>query len=514
MPRRHILTLLAPAWGHTLPYIHLTTRMLAQDPELVITIVQHNLILPKMLKELDGCTYDQSRLKIESVGDKEIKFSPALVEVAIKDLAGRWLEILAKAVGAGPTDAAESAWPRPYTVHLDFFGGGFVAAPTRALLGPESKLVLWCSGGVNALPDHLSDYNFAEIAREIYADESRRAGRSMEDILGDVVSAWNGSDKLDGRTIKIVGSLDIYDHEHIARGAGGPRDLAPVLSAAQGLAQVADAIMCPASSAMEPIATQFSREYYKKRNQELFLVGPQMHDRDWKTRSAGPGPSEERIKTFLENARKQFGPGSVLYISFGSLFFPLATPHLVEVMVDVLLTLKTPLPFVFVLAGAMASLPQEIIDRIHASGRGLVCDFWVDQKAILECGTVGWFLTHGGYNSLTESLSQGIPLIFWPVGAEQAVNAAMLSTGPLPIGIELFQIRAGEQLGPSLRSDAPSKITGTVEDARIEFEQTFGALKGARGERLRQNAVHIADLWRKERMDGEPARDIAKLIEF
>ncbi|CAK5266985.1 unnamed protein product [Mycena citricolor] len=510
MPRRHILTLLAPAWGHALPYIHLTTRMLAQDPELVVTIVQHNLIVPKMLKELGGCTYDQSRLTIEAVGDEEMKFTQALIGTVLEELGGKWLETLTKAVGG----AGESAWPRPYTVHMDFFGAGFVAAPTKALLGPGGKIVMWGSCGVNAIPDHFSDYNFTDITREIYADESRRGGRSMEDILDDVTSAWNGSDKLDGRTIKIVGSLEMYDHEHVARGAGGPHGLGSVLSSAQDCTRIADAILCPTSSAMEPIAAQFCREYYHKRGQELFLVGPQMHERDWSTRSAGPGPSEERIKTFLDNAREEFGPGSVLYISFGSLFFPLATPHLVEVMVDVLLKLETPLPFVFVLAGAMASLPQDTIDRIHASGRGLVCDFWVDQKAIVQCGTVGWFLTHGGYNSLTESLSQGIPLIFWPVGAEQAVNAAMLSTGPIPIGIELFQIRAGEQLGPSLRSDAPKNITGTVEDARVEFEQTFEALKGARGKKLRQNAIHIADLWREERKDGEPARDIAKLIEF
>ncbi|CAK5269532.1 unnamed protein product [Mycena citricolor] len=71
MPSRHILTLLAPAWGHSLPYIHLTTRMLASDPELVVTIVQHNILVPQMKKELNSCSYDTSRLKIEGVGDNK-----------------------------------------------------------------------------------------------------------------------------------------------------------------------------------------------------------------------------------------------------------------------------------------------------------------------------------------------------------------------------------------------------------------------------------------------------------
>ncbi|CAK5264013.1 unnamed protein product [Mycena citricolor] len=140
-------------------------------------------------------------------------------------------------------------------------------------------------------------------------------------------------------------------------------------------------------------------------------------------------------------------------------------------------------------------------------------DHWVDQKAVLKGGAIGWFLTHGGYNSLTEGLSQGIPLIFWPIGADQALNAAVYTTGPCPVGIELFQIRSGTQLGPSLRPEAP-KITGTVEDAKTEFEQAFRDLKGPRGELLRQNATRIAELWREERVNGEPVKEIARLTRF
>jgi hypothetical protein len=45
-------------------------------------------------------------------------------------------------------------------------------------------------------------------------------------------------------------------------------------------------------------------------------------------------------------------------------------------------------------------------------------------------------------SSVTESLTRGIPLIVWPAGAEQPVNAAFLSTGPNPVAIELFQVGA------------------------------------------------------------------------
>ncbi|CAK5277002.1 unnamed protein product [Mycena citricolor] len=510
MPSRHILTFLAPAWGHALPYIHLTTRMLASDPELVITIVQHKSFVGRMLKELESCSYDVCRLKIEGVGDADLQSSPENIKTCVGQLAAGWLEILASAVGGG------SDWPRPQTLHMDLGGGGLVIKESKALLGPEGKVLLWCSTGLAACMDYFAPFDYAKIAHEIYIDESRRGGRTMEDIIGDliqVVWAGNGSDKLDGRIFEIFGGMKIYDHERTAQGAGPPRDFALVMVSAQELARLCDGFFCPTSNPLESSVIPLARDYYKQRGQELFLVGPQMHDDEWEAPSAGPGPKDERMKTFLDDARKTHGPKSVLYISFGSFFFPAQTPQLLEALVDVLLNLDTVIPFVFVLGSAMASLPEITIDRIHASGRGLVCAHWVDQKAVLKGGAIGWFLTHGGYNSLTEGLSQGIPLIFWPIGADQALNAAVYTTGPCPVGIELFQIRSGTQLGPSLRPEAP-KITGTVEDAKTEFEQAFRDLKGPRGELLRQNATRIAELWREERVNGEPVKEIARLTRF
>jgi hypothetical protein len=43
-------------------------------------------------------------------------------------------------------------------------------------------------------------------------------------------------------------------------------------------------------------------------------------------------------------------------------------------------------------------------------------------------------------SSVSESLTQGIPLIIWPVGGEQPINGAFLSAEPNPVAIELFQV--------------------------------------------------------------------------
>jgi hypothetical protein len=260
------------------------------------------------------------------------------------------------------------------------------------------------------------------------------------------------------------------------------------------------------------VGVPYCRELYTKRGQELFAVGMQAHELCWTdSDSATVVPSDERVRSFLDRAVREYGLKSVLYISFGSFFFPVATPQLVEALLDTLLTLERPFPFIFSLGGQMASLPADLIQHVNDSGKGLICDFWVEQQALLQHGAVGWFLTHGGFNSVSESLTQGIPLIIWPVGGEQPINAAFLSAEPSPLAIELFQVRTGPQLGPSLHSN--EQITGTVQAASEEFKATFAAARGARGAILRANAEQMALALREARV-GEASEEFKRLINF
>ena len=56
---------------------------------------------------------------------------------------------------------------------------------------------------------------------------------------------------------------------------------------------------------------------------------------------------------------------------------------------------------------AANGLSVETISRINASGQGLIQNGWVDQRRILQHSSTGWFLTHAGWNSISESLAQG-----------------------------------------------------------------------------------------------------------
>ncbi len=44
MATHHIATMLPPAWGHAVSYSHLAVQLLNKDPNLVLTLMQHNIM--------------------------------------------------------------------------------------------------------------------------------------------------------------------------------------------------------------------------------------------------------------------------------------------------------------------------------------------------------------------------------------------------------------------------------------------------------------------------------------
>jgi hypothetical protein len=66
---------------------------------------------------------------------------------------------------------------------------------------------------------------------------------------------------------------------------------------------------------------------------------------------------------------------------------------------------------------------------------GLLVRGWAPQEQVLAHPSSGAFLSHCGWNSVLESLSRGVPLLGWPLGAEQFFKAKLVAEWGVCVGV-------------------------------------------------------------------------------
>ncbi|XP_058103041.1 UDP-glycosyltransferase 88A1-like [Magnolia sinica] len=71
-----------------------------------------------------------------------------------------------------------------------------------------------------------------------------------------------------------------------------------------------------------------------------------------------------------------------------------------------------------------ALLPDGFVER--SKDRGMVVKSWAPQVAVLKRESVGGFVTHCGWNSALEAVCEGVPMLAWPLYAEQHMNRVFM----------------------------------------------------------------------------------------
>jgi len=89
-------------------------------------------------------------------------------------------------------------------------------------------------------------------------------------------------------------------------------------------------------------------------------------------------------------------------------------------------------------------------------GKGLIIRGWAPQVLILDHEAVGGFVTHCGWNSTLEGVAAGVPMVTWPVSAEQFYNEKLV-TQVLRIGVGVGAQQWVRFLGDSIRREAIEK---------------------------------------------------------
>ncbi|XVF47731.1 hypothetical protein PTKIN_Ptkin03bG0134500 [Pterospermum kingtungense] len=107
---------------------------------------------------------------------------------------------------------------------------------------------------------------------------------------------------------------------------------------------------------------------------------------------------------------------SVVYISFGSVITP--PPHELTALAEALE--GSGFPYLWSFRGnPKKQLPPGFTERMSSKGKIVP---WAPQLKILQHSSVGVFVTHGGWNSILESIIGGVPMIFRPFFGDQKLN--------------------------------------------------------------------------------------------
>ena len=69
-------------------------------------------------------------------------------------------------------------------------------------------------------------------------------------------------------------------------------------------------------------------------------------------------------------------------------------------------------------------LPKGFLER--TKDKGFVVKQWAPQVAVLSHDSVGGFVSHCGWNSMLEGVWCGVPMVGWPLYAEQRLNRVVL----------------------------------------------------------------------------------------
>uniref|UniRef100_A0A5K0XKK1 Glycosyltransferase n=1 Tax=Nymphaea colorata TaxID=210225 RepID=A0A5K0XKK1_9MAGN len=132
-----------------------------------------------------------------------------------------------------------------------------------------------------------------------------------------------------------------------------------------------------------------------------------------------------------------------------------------------------------------AALPDGFLER--TKNLGMVWTESTPQISILAHPAVGGFVTHCGWNSVMETIWFGVPMVGWPLYAEQRLNAFVLAK---ELGILCGRLKKEEDDDEAL---VEAKVVGEAVRKLMEEEE---------GRRAREKTLRMKELARKAVEEG------------
>ncbi|KAI0671992.1 hypothetical protein C8Q78DRAFT_1077581 [Trametes maxima] len=528
---KHILLLPMNMWGHVRPMCIFAGRIVKLRPATKITFVVPARLLSRISTEVTQDFQPEEASLLEQITlvpleqpDSGHATHGVLFEAAFVDV---WAKVLEGATLPGRTASADGTMrdmdlrrtPLDAAIIDMFMVRAFrTLHPLRhaqdrgdavGVLNPAFKLHTWFPSAINCIGSWFPEDRVPR-AEQLAADIGVSFDVAAHQLL--MVSR--------GEAIHSPYLPPMYDYELHPQAAPVPpefvgkviiqvprhvihlRFILPIYalirdsSRSSRILRDTDGIVTFDAADYHPEATAWTRTWLARTNRKIVYAGPLVA----RARTALPvvGDTSE-LSAFLNAQLASRGKRSVVLISFGSMFWP-SDPAKVGAVLDVLI--ERDIPFVLSRCSPFASMPDDTKTKLAEYGSAYVSD-WIPQQEVLNHPATGWCITHVGHNTVLECILAAVPMILWPIDADQAPNAVHL-TDTLRIAYELLEVRHGTGLGPVFRTGA--QPSGTLDAVKAELQgvlaQAFGDDGEAKRARLKGLGAAVGGAW----AEGGPAR--------
>ncbi|KAJ3855119.1 hypothetical protein EV368DRAFT_62701 [Lentinula lateritia] len=492
---KNILFHALAAWGHNKPMAALAVIITRARPDIVITVITTGIIYPKFYNELKSKLsaeeYDllSSRINIIDISGPLVDPFEPLHEFA-PTYTAIWKSEPIACKSSGKTF---SGLPRPVVAIIDPFAS-YAWESIHATSQKKVPIITWISapsGPYLGLCGPASFGGVADPSLETETGLNLARAQLFEPLREEEKSVPQPLLATTPTVLKktmVPGMPPMYEHEWRPQISLLPEG--PLERLGQIYTRLGDGVITVSNSVYERESMEAMKEWLSGIGKPTYALAPLSLPR--RKRQQG---DDTDILLFLDAIKERFGTKSLIYISFGTFFWPPQQEKLTA-LIETLLANR--IPFIFSHSSPLATnLSDEFLASIENSGIAMEMG-WSPQETILQHEVTGWFITHGGWNSIQESFEHKVPLIFWPMGADQPVNAAVLSLSH-NAAFELIEVRSGENgTKPLLRFEGTDyQPTFTVEAVKAEVEGLLAKLKGDEGRIVRSNFENLGEqMWR------------------
>ncbi|XP_030458495.1 anthocyanidin 5,3-O-glucosyltransferase-like [Syzygium oleosum] len=133
--------------------------------------------------------------------------------------------------------------------------------------------------------------------------------------------------------------------------------------------------------------------------------------------------------------------------------------------------------------------------------RGMVVKSWAPQIQVLNHSSVGGFVTHCGWNSIIEAVRAGVPMVAWPLYAEQKVNRAFL-VGEAALALPLSMSDKDRFVNADELAKQVTELMMGSGEGKVVREQVLAARDGvlealSDGGSSQVSLAAVAALWKR-----------------